>query len=74
MFQALSAKSGGYAAQVRAMFEFIKTDPKLLRAARQKNWATFARLYNGADYAKHNPPYDVRLARAYERTRRRVAA
>ena len=65
MFNAFADPETGHAAQIRAMFKFIATNPTLLRAAQHKDWATFARYYNGAGYANHNPPYDERLRRAY---------
>jgi peptidoglycan hydrolase-like protein with peptidoglycan-binding domain len=39
---------------------------QLQSALQEKNWATFARLYNGPDYAAHSPAYDVRLATNYQ--------
>lgn len=50
---------------LEAFVAFIKNDQRLLNAIRAKDWATFARIYNGPAYNKHNPPYDVRMANAY---------
>lgn len=50
---------------LRAFCWFILSDPKLLEALRDKDWPTFARLYNGPDYRKNR--YDDKMARAYDR-------
>lgn len=52
------------AKQVAMMMEFIKS-AKLLPKLKSKDWAGFARGYNGPGYAKN--AYDVKLAQAYER-------
>jgi hypothetical protein len=49
-----------------AMIQFIKSRG-LDRALQDKDWAAFARAYNGASYAKN--AYDKRLAAAYRRWR-----
>lgn len=49
--------------QLKGMLNFIKSNKKLYRALKDKDWATFARYYNGKYYAKFN--YDTRLAEAY---------
>ncbi len=51
------------AAQDVGVFEFIRTSKTLLKAARQKDWPTFARYYNGEGYAAN--AYDKKLAAAY---------
>lgn len=51
--------------QLDAFVRFVLADPALLRALRSRQWATFARLYNGPAY-KDNL-YDVKLARAFAR-------
>lgn len=48
-----------------AFVAFIQFNPMLLNAIRQKNWANFARAYNGPNYARNN--YDIRMAQAYAR-------
>jgi len=48
--------------QLRAFEDFVKSNSKLLKAIRTKDWVTFARIYNGAAYAKNK--YDVKLAQA----------
>ncbi len=50
-------------AQLSGMFEFVRTSNVLHNAAKQKDWATFAKFYNGAGYAAN--AYDVKLANAY---------
>jgi hypothetical protein len=49
--------------QVEAMVEFIKASPSMFKALNGHDWATFARYYNGAGYAKNK--YDQKLAKAY---------
>ena len=46
-----------------AFAKFVETDTRLLRALQQRDWATFARIYNGPAYKKNN--YDTKLAKAY---------
>lgn len=47
-----------------AFVYFIKSNLKLLNAIQQKDWSTFARYYNGREYAKNH--YDEKLQKAYE--------
>lgn len=49
-------------AQLDLFVDFLCTRD-LVRYLRSRNWAAFARGYNGASYKSHN--YDQRLARAY---------
>lgn len=51
-------------AQLFAMARFIVAN-NLQRHLRSKNWASFARGYNGSAYKKHG--YDTKLANAYAR-------
>ena len=44
---------------------FVKSDHRMLSALQNKNWAKFARVYNGQDYAINR--YDVKMKEAYER-------
>lgn len=53
--------------QLDAFVEFIRCDGRLHGALKKKDWTSFAKTYNGPAYAKHNPPYDIRMQRAYER-------
>lgn len=50
--------------QLDAFVRFIKADAGLHRALRSKDWADFARRYNGPAYSKNQ--YDVKLAEAYK--------
>lgn len=47
-----------------AFVKFVKADDRLLRAIRQKDWATFARIYNGEKYAENQ--YDTKMKQYYE--------
>lgn len=61
MVNAMSKNEG---AQLDALVKFIQADKKLHQAMKSKQWATFARIYNGPAY-KDNL-YDVKLARSFE--------
>jgi hypothetical protein len=50
-------------AQLDAFVRFIKLDNRLLVALRSRNWAEFARIYNGPAYQKNK--YDTKLAAAF---------
>lgn len=55
------------AGQLEVMLKFI-TMPKnagMYKALKSKNWATFAKLYNGEDYAKNK--YDEKLAASFKK-------
>lgn len=49
--------------QLETFVNFIKQDNVLHRAMISKDWVTFARIYNGPNYAKHG--YDLKLHEAY---------
>ena len=49
--------------QLEGMLNFIKYHKKMYRALTEKDWATFARYYNGKYYARW--AYDIKLAKAY---------
>jgi len=53
------------AAQLKAFVSFVASDKKMLSALRQKDWAAFAKAYNGAGYRKNL--YDEKLQAAYQR-------
>lgn len=53
----------GERTQVHGMAIFIKTDSRLFKALKAKDWATAAKLYNGAGYKINK--YDEKLARAF---------
>jgi hypothetical protein len=50
--------------QLRALVLFIRHDSRLVDAIREKDWVTFARIYNGPQFAINR--YDSKLAAAYE--------
>lgn len=52
-------------AQLDAFVRFIEADPALHKALRKRDWAVFAKGYNGPDYQRNR--YDTKLARAYQR-------
>lgn len=52
------------AEHLKAFINFVKADPGMLDALRRKDWAGFAKRYNGPSYAKYE--YDTKIAEAYE--------
>ena len=50
---------------LRAFANFIKSDPKMMEALRNHDWAGFAKRYNGSQYAVNQ--YDKKMAAAYEK-------
>lgn len=52
------------AKQLGTFVKFLLINPGMLSALRSKDWAKFAKLYNGPDYAKNN--YDTKLSEAYD--------
>ena len=50
--------------QLGTFVRFILADPRLVKALRAGDWATFARIYNGPGYATNR--YDTKLAAAYK--------
>jgi len=50
--------------QLNAFVKFIKADKRLVKALQEKDWTTFARIYNGPTYQKNN--YDQKMKKAYE--------
>lgn len=61
----VEAMSTSEAEQLKAFVSFVASDRTLLSALRQKDWAAFARAYNGAGYRKNH--YDTKLQAAYQR-------
>lgn len=53
--------------QLMSFVKFIQADSRLLRALRQKDWTTFARIYNGPNFAANK--YDTKMAQAEARHR-----
>ena len=50
--------------QLDCFINFIRNDSRLLRAIRELDWATFARVYNGPAYRQNR--YDEKMAAEYE--------
>lgn len=50
-------------AQLNALVKFIQADSKLHQAMKARQWAAFARIYNGPAYKENL--YDIKLARTY---------
>lgn len=50
--------------QLLALCQFIKANKAMHKALKEKDWANFAKLYNGPAYAKNQ--YDTKLAAAYK--------
>jgi len=51
--------------QLDAFVGFIKSHPGMVTASKNRDWAGFARQYNGPGYAQNN--YDSKMANAYVR-------
>ena len=51
--------------QLNAFVRFVRSDPVLVRALQQKDWAVFAARYNGPEYEKNS--YDLNIKAAYVR-------
>ena len=60
----VNAQNTGEGAQLMTFVNFLKAN-NLVSALRNKNWAAFAKGYNGPGYAKNK--YDIKLAEAYNR-------
>lgn len=55
----------GEEAHVETFLRFLNSNPSIMTSLKNKDWATFARLYNGPRYAENK--YDVKLAAAYQK-------
>lgn len=53
------------AAHLQAFVSFVGANSTMKAALQKKNWAAFAKAYNGAGYAKNE--YDTKMANAYAR-------
>jgi len=60
----VAAMSANESQQFDAFVRFIETDSALYKALKARQWAEFAKLYNGPDYQRNL--YDIKLQRAYE--------
>ncbi len=49
--------------QLLSFCDFVLADTRLINALRVKDWASFAKAYNGPQYAKNQ--YDVKMAAAF---------
>lgn len=61
--QFVNAQYKSEASQLDTFVRFIKINPTMHTALKAKDWAKFAKLYNGPDYKKNK--YDTKLAEAY---------
>lgn len=59
----INAMYASEADQLEAFVNFIRADPNLHKALKNRDWRNFARIYNGSAYAVHG--YHTRLAAAY---------
>jgi len=59
----INAMHAGEPDQLEAFVNFVKADAAMHKALQARNWAKFARRYNGPKYAENK--YDVKLAAAY---------
>lgn len=69
-------KKGEYQ-QVLALFRFILTDAKLLKAVREKDYHMIAYIYNGAKYKEmakkwNREPYDISLKKATKKWEQKI--
>jgi hypothetical protein len=51
--------------QLNAFIKFIKADKRLVKALKEKDWTSFARIFNGPAYSRN--AYDQKMKAAYER-------
>ena len=51
--------------QLLLFANFIQKNPPMLRVLQSKDWAAFAKCYNGPAYAQNR--YDVKLVEAYQK-------
>jgi hypothetical protein len=61
--QFVNAQYKSEASQLDTFVRFIKINPSMLKALKAKDWAGFAKAYNGPKYKDNN--YDTKLAQAY---------
>lgn len=71
MFKKFSSGFGGVKAQILGMFKVIENSPAILKAAQNKDYSSFARLYNGASVGtKKHDQYMAALQTAYKNNSR----
>jgi hypothetical protein len=61
----VKAMTQSEADHLRAFVSFVGADAKMKKALRDRDWAAFAKAYNGKGYAKNK--YDEKLAAAYKK-------
>lgn len=61
----VAAMRRGILPQAEAFVAFVLADRNLLSALRQRNWATFARIYNGPGYKAND--YDGKMRANYQK-------
>jgi hypothetical protein len=59
-------------AQLDAFVNFVQSDKVMLKALQERDWATFARRYNGPDYERYK--YDKQMKAAYEKHKKEEEA
>lgn len=67
----VAAMANSEAEHLKAFVAFVGASKAMTQALKGHDWAKFARLYNGPDYAKN--AYDTKMKTAYE-TRKKAAA
>jgi hypothetical protein len=60
----VEAMKASVQAQLKAFVAFIVNSPVLTKALQEKDWAGFAKVYNGPGYAKNQ--YDSKMKQNYE--------
>jgi hypothetical protein len=60
----VQAMSRSEAAHLSAFVSFVASNKARLKALRDQDWATFAKMYNGAGYAKRG--YHLKMKRAFD--------
>ncbi|MEC4723840.1 N-acetylmuramidase domain-containing protein [Noviherbaspirillum sp. CPCC 100848] len=61
----VTASSENAGRQLEGFVNFIKNDKRLLNALNEKDWKTFAKIYNGPAYKRN--AYDKKMEEAYEK-------
>jgi N-acetylmuramidase-like protein len=60
----INAMFASEADQLEAFVHFIRANPAMHQALKERDWPEFARRYNGRAYRRNN--YDIKLATAYK--------
>ena len=67
----LNANFQGEKEQFNIMLKFISQNSIIYNALKRRDWKTFAKYYNGPDYAKNK--YDTKLAAAHSKFSKLIA-